>query len=186
MGVKLSPIFLCNPNAPCVRRSVIIWSALSSISSWKYNIIRCVFFLFFSLLNEFAQKEWVIFKTCGFVDVLSCLHRCPEDSFKIRKAGNKLSIIQIFCRKTSELTKSWFDYLQNDQISLKRALGWYNVCTLIWDFQCWKKKHVKVVLVKSLLKEAKNEFNNVTFRERNLSVYVIYISCSPVSLVFRN
>lgn len=53
-------------------------------------------------------------------------------------------------------------------------------------FSMLKKKHVKVVLVKSLLKEAKNEFNNVTFRDRNLSIYVIYISCSPVSLVFRN
>lgn len=138
------------------------------------------FFLFFSLLNEFAQKEWVIFKTCGFVDVLSCLHRCPEDSFKIRKARNKLSIIQIFCRKTSEVTKSWFDYLQNDQISLKRALGWYNVCTLAWDFQCWEKNPCKSCL------GSKNEFNNVGFRDRNLSVYVIYISCAPVSLVFRN
>lgn len=46
--------------------------------------------------------------------------------------------------------------------------------------------HAKVVLVKSLFKEAKNEFNNVGFRDRNLSVYVMYISCSPVSLVFRN
>lgn len=139
MGVKLSPIFLCNPNAPCVGRSVIIWSALSSNSSWKYNIIRCVFFILQSF-KWICQKGGVIFKTCGFVDVLSCLHKCPEDSFKIRKARNKLSIIQIFCRKTSELTNSWFDYLQNDQISLKRALGWYNVFTLISDFQCEKKK----------------------------------------------
>lgn len=53
-------------------------------------------------------------------------------------------------------------------------------------FNVEKKKHVKVVLVKSLLKEAKNELNNVGFRDRNLSIYVIYISCSPVSLVFRN
>lgn len=53
-------------------------------------------------------------------------------------------------------------------------------------FNVGKKPHAKVVLVKSLLKEAKNEFNNVAFRDRNLSVYVIYISCSPVSLVFRN
>lgn len=53
-------------------------------------------------------------------------------------------------------------------------------------FNVGKETHAKVVLVKSLLKEAKNEFNNVGFRDRNLSVYVIYISCSPVSLVFRN
>lgn len=155
MGVKLSPIFLCNPNAPCVRRSVIIWSALSSISSWKYNIIRCVFFLFFSLLNEFAQKEWVIFKTCGFVDVLSCLHRCPEDSFKIRKARNKLSIIQIFCRKTSELTNPGSTTFKMTRFHYKWALGWYNVCTLIWDFQCWEKTMQKLFWLNPCLKKQK-------------------------------
>lgn len=57
---------------------------------------------------------------------------------------------------------------------------------LLYEIFNVEKKHAKVVLVKSLLKEAKNEFNNVAFRDRNLSVYVIYISCSPVSLVFRN
>lgn len=57
---------------------------------------------------------------------------------------------------------------------------------LLYEIFNVEKKHAKVVLVKSLLKEAKNEFNNVGFRDRNLSVYVIYISCSPVSLVFRN
>lgn len=57
---------------------------------------------------------------------------------------------------------------------------------LLYEIFNVEKKHAKVVLVKSLLKEAKNEFNNVGFRDRNLSIYVIYISCSPVSLVFRN
>lgn len=57
---------------------------------------------------------------------------------------------------------------------------------LLYEIFNVEKKHAKVVLVKSLLKEAKNEFNNVGFRDRNLSIYVIYISCSPVPLVFRN
>lgn len=53
-------------------------------------------------------------------------------------------------------------------------------------FNVEKKKYVKVVLVKFLFKEVKNEFNNVIFWDRNLFIYVIYIFCFLVFFVFRN
>lgn len=53
-------------------------------------------------------------------------------------------------------------------------------------FLMLKKKYVKVVLVKFLFKEVKNEFNNVIFWDRNLFIYVIYIFCFLVFFVFRN
>lgn len=53
-------------------------------------------------------------------------------------------------------------------------------------FNVGKKFYVKVVLVKFLFKEVKNEFNNVGFWDRNLFVYVIYIFCFLVFFVFRN
>lgn len=53
-------------------------------------------------------------------------------------------------------------------------------------FSVGKKFYVKVVLVKFLFKEVKNEFNNVIFWDRNLFIYVIYIFCFLVFFVFRN
>lgn len=53
-------------------------------------------------------------------------------------------------------------------------------------FNVGEKIYVKVVLVKFLFKEVKNEFNNVIFWDRNLFVYVIYIFCFLVFFVFRN